>query len=459
MSIEDKTKDVQQLVVNQLGVANGLTDNNLADGQVTPAKLSTGHPNWDSGGNATITKSLTVNGDTNHGSVEVNKAVTGEGNATVDFHSTNATNPDFDARLASYSGGELTLVNRRSDKPIVIANTNSSGNVSTRIKVLGNGNVGMGVDSPQERLHLNGSIRVTGGGTINGDDHTQGLLQLANSNDSATADHCLSLDPNEILCRQSLSIRVGRKKNADGTENTTSAGGANIHFQIKNPTGSSTNNKTLAIIRGDQYGGTFIVGRSDQYKWAGKTYFENDTTIDTVGNNNAVSVFRHAEAGDRIMQVFVVGDQAVGKIEHQQADADNNNTSQISLTRISDYRLKEDIVELDGAAEKVKALKPCNFAWKSGGRSDGFIAHELSEVCPEAVFGKKDAMRMEEYEVSPEVYEDGKLVQEAVMGTQEVEDHQGVDDTRLIPILTKALQEALAKIESLEARVDALENA
>jgi hypothetical protein len=97
-------------------------------------------------------------------------------------------------------------------------------------------------------------------------------------------------------------------------------------------------------------------------------------------------------------------------------------------------------------------LKPCNFAWKAdGSRVDGFIAHEAQEVVPEAVSGEKDAMRTEEYEVSPAVTdEDGTVVTEAVMGEREVEDYQGIDQSKLVPLLTAALQEALARIEALE---------
>jgi hypothetical protein len=101
----------------------------------------------------------------------------------------------------------------------------------------------------------------------------------------------------------------------------------------------------------------------------------------------------------------------------------------------SDYRLKEDWVAVADASTRVNALKPVNFAWKvDGKRVDGFLAHELAEVVPEAVTGEKDAVDAE-----------GKPV------------YQGIDQSKLVPLLTAALQEALAKIESLTARVSALE--
>ena len=108
----------------------------------------------------------------------------------------------------------------------------------------------------------------------------------------------------------------------------------------------------------------------------------------------------------------------------------------------SDYRLKEDWQLMTGASERVKALNPVNFAWKVDGlRVDGFLAHEVAEVVPEAVSGEKDA-----------VDADGKP------------EYQGIDQSKLVPLLTAALQEALAQIEEqktaldvLTARVSALE--
>ena len=90
---------------------------------------------------------------------------------------------------------------------------------------------------------------------------------------------------------------------------------------------------------------------------------------------------------------------------------------------------------MEGSIERLKDLKPVNFKWKSDGtRVDGFIAHEAQEVVPESVSGDKDA-----------VDEEGNP------------DYQGIDQAKLVPLLTKALQEAVAKIETLEARVTALE--
>ena len=101
----------------------------------------------------------------------------------------------------------------------------------------------------------------------------------------------------------------------------------------------------------------------------------------------------------------------------------------------SDYRLKEDWQPVANAITDVKALKPCNFAWKANGtRVNGFLAHELAEVVPEAVHGEKDA-----------VDDEGNPA------------YQGIDQSKLVPLLTAALQEAIGEIEDLKARVATLE--
>jgi len=130
-----------------------------------------------------------------------------------------------------------------------------------------------------------------------------------------------------------------------------------------------------------------------------------------------------------------------------------SNTSSVAYNTSSDYRLKTDVVPMTGAADRVKLLKPCNFEWiVDGTRVDGFIAHEAQEVVPEAVSGTKDAMKDEEYEVTPAVLDDeGNETTAAVMGTRSVPDMQGIDQAKLVPLLTATIQELIARIEALEA--------
>ena len=135
------------------------------------------------------------------------------------------------------------------------------------------------------------------------------------------------------------------------------------------------------------------------------------------------------------------------------------NGSSTSYNTSSDYRLKTDAQPMTGASARVQALNPVNFEWLSdGSRVDGFLAHEAQAVVPEAVHGTKDAMMDEEYEVTPAVLDDdGNETTAAVMGTRSVPDYQGIDQSKLVPLLTAALQEALTKIDDMETRLATLE--
>jgi len=121
----------------------------------------------------------------------------------------------------------------------------------------------------------------------------------------------------------------------------------------------------------------------------------------------------------------------------------------------SDYRLKENLVPMEGAIDRLNQLKPYRFNFISDPNKvvDGFIAHEAQEVVPESVSGTKD--EMEEYEVTPEEKdEDGNVIKEAVMGTREK--MQGIDQAKIVPLLVGALQEAIGRIETLEQEVAVL---
>jgi len=112
--------------------------------------------------------------------------------------------------------------------------------------------------------------------------------------------------------------------------------------------------------------------------------------------------------------------------------------SSVSYNSSSDYRLKENVVGVTGASARVQQLNPVrfNFIADPDTTVDGFLAHEVQDVVPEAITGTRD-----------EVDAEGNPV------------YQGIDQSKLVPLLTAALQEALTKIETLEARVAALEAA
>ena len=121
------------------------------------------------------------------------------------------------------------------------------------------------------------------------------------------------------------------------------------------------------------------------------------------------------------------GANQIGSISHTA-----NNTA---YNTSSDYRLKENINAITDAITRLKTLKPSRFNFKTepSVTVDGFIAHEVTAV-PEAITGTKD-----------EVDSNGDPL------------YQGIDQSKLVPLLTAALQEAVTKIETLETKVAALE--
>lgn len=113
------------------------------------------------------------------------------------------------------------------------------------------------------------------------------------------------------------------------------------------------------------------------------------------------------------------------------------------INNVSDYRLKENVVDMDGALDKLARVRPVRYNFKDNipvkmpwgeATVDGFIAHELQDVMPEAVYGEKDA-----------VNEDGSIKA------------QQIDMTRLIPALVGAVQELKAELDAANARIAALE--
>ena len=113
--------------------------------------------------------------------------------------------------------------------------------------------------------------------------------------------------------------------------------------------------------------------------------------------------------------------------------------------------MKEDLRPMSNATERLLALNPVNFKWVNAEqRSDGFIAHELQEHLPEAVTGTKDAT---EEVIETVTAEDGTESQV----TRTVPQLQGIDQSKLVPLLVKTVQEQQALIASLEERLCALE--
>ena len=177
----------------------------------------------------------------------------------------------------------------------------------------------------------------------------------------------------------------------------------------------------------------------------GQLVNESGLTVDSSGNTSCfratgsdnhcpIMTWNNATSGSRTQIQFADGSSYTSR------GSIYTNGSNVTYGGTSDYRLKQDDVLITDGITKVKALKPKRFKWKNNlsiGICDGFFAHEVQETAPTsgATIGTKDA-----------VDSDGNPV------------YQQVDQAKLIPILTAALQEAISKIETLETKVAALES-
>ena len=185
--------------------------------------------------------------------------------------------------------------------------------------------------------------------------------------------------------------------------------------------------------------------------------------------NQCLDLNRSANNGDVV--VFRRSGIVCGEIV---VNGDNQTTA---YQTSSDYRLKENVTYDFDATTRLKQLKPARFNFISDPNNttvDGFLAHEVSSIVPEAIGGEKDGTQkldnvvlnsdgtVNSSEISEENWIAGKEDKIYASDTTWVEsksvpDHQAIDQSKLVPLLTKALQEAISEIETLKTKVTALE--
>ena len=183
-------------------------------------------------------------------------------------------------------------------------------------------------------------------------------------------------------------------------------------------------------------------GTGDIISVSGAAHIMEIQNTSTAGHRTMTLKHARASGGTSAEQIVFeeAGGGAVGSIQST-GSATSYNTS-------SDYRLKENVVAISDGITRLKTLKPSRFNFKADAKTtvDGFLAHEVTAV-PEAITGTKDAV-VTQAMIDAGEYTADKLDQEI---------HQGIDQSKLVPLLTAALQEAVAKIEALETKVAALE--
>ena len=178
------------------------------------------------------------------------------------------------------------------------------------------------------------------------------------------------------------------------------------------------------------------------------------TSISPNSSNSGVMLQNPAGEASRVSVGGVTSSKAIwrwyngnGQVGHITIDGSATNYS-----TSSDYRLKENVDYTWDATTRLKQLKPARFNFIADDTNtlvDGFIAHEVSSVVPEAVSGEKDAMTEAVLYVEGDKLPEGKNVGD--VKTAAAIDPQGIDQSKLVPLLVKTIQELEARIAALEA--------
>ncbi len=265
------------------------------------------------------------------------------------------------------------------------------------------GSVGVGaLPSPSYKLDINGTLRTVGASYFDDDIHLG--RYIFHAGDTNTWLGFPSNDTISFRTNGSDKMYINSSGNVGiGTTSPTS------RFHVKQTLASPS--VPMAYFEADRgpsaYGAVNV--RVDNLEYGTGMRFYKSATYDS----SAIG--------------FMNGASAVGNI--------SINTTSTSYNTTSDYRLKENLTEITDGIDRIKKLQPKRFNF-IGNTSvvDGFIAHEAQEVVPESVTGEKD-----------EVLPNGDPV------------YQGIDQSKIVPLLTAALQEAITKIEELETRIQTLE--
>ena len=297
------------------------------------------------------------------------------------------------------------------------------------------------IDS-SENVTITGDLNVTGGQINTG--NTGGDHSEFGTDGSGHAFIDASTSGGSIFLQAGGTTKISMDSNGKITSNANGTGGTKATLADFTSSGSIRS----LLLKGAE-------NTSNQvFLDVVKDINGTETTLVSIADT-AVGIGTTAPSANNITRLYLTGGESVMAVRNTTAtdpshrvqieffDNDGTRRGYIATSNAStqyvtssDYRLKEVTESLTNGLDRVKQLNPVKFKWTDTGNiQEGFIAHEVQEICPEAVSGEKDA-----------VHEDGTLAL------------QGMDYGRITPLLVKAIQEQQTIIDDLKARIEALES-
>ena len=330
--------------------------------------------------------------------------------------------------ILSSNSGDLIMSSRVSDKDIVFSGNDGGSIIEVaRFDMSDGGQLGIGTTDPTSLLHVAGDAKA---------DRIIGR-SIIESSSGFSSDTFAGMFLNTGNASGSHGL-VCASKHADS--NALLIGQHDTAF------------KSL-MVKGN--GRVFI----------GCTVEPSNSAVGTFFSPNISTFASHkmscgSATGQVVHLEFINGNGTVGNI--------NTSGTGTTFATSSDYRLKENVTTSWDATSRLKQLKPSRFNFIADANTtiDGFLAHEVSSIVPEAIIGTKDGTR----DVGILKDADGNVLYENVTESAKEDGqtwtktktenvYQSIDQSKLVPLLTKALQEQQATIEALTARIVTLENA
>ena len=392
-----------------------------------------------------------------HGGTREKLTIAANGNIGI-----NITTPSYPLEVVGDGGGAFSASTNSTAGVLSVVGKNNAGNISaiSRIKSYpsSNGNTSqMAFETRNSSSAMVERLRIDSNGNvmINRTSASK-KFSIKESSTSSGVYFCQTVGGSSHLANYAVGIGFDpegypqRNKIAIVAEGTSAGySQGKLHFLVNNDANSSEatlSDSAMTIYSSGQVG----VNRDTTPLNGVKLMVQN-------GSNNVFYAY-HEGTGNNY-SILCRNDRASGSTQATQIIfLGSGNTfvgdirstgSSTSYNTSSDYRLKENVTTIYDGITRLKTLKPSRFNFKVDKDTtvDGFLAHEVTAV-PEAISGTKDEVVTQVMIDNGDAPSDSKLNDPI---------YQQIDQAKLVPLLTAALQEAVAKIETLESKVATLE--